>query len=110
MENNLKISQGQLEKETQICKTINASVILAFERVGLDPKNVEGISNDIIKKFKGIHLKHITNAIKNGALGDYGRTYRMSTQEISIWIKQYIIDNPEAEPIEDRVKRLNKGI
>jgi hypothetical protein len=110
MKNNLQISQNQLEKNIQKCKKLSLSVSLAFERVGLEPKRVEEISKDIVYKFNNVEEKHIIQAIKNGALGDYGRTFRMSTQEVSIWIKKFIEENPEAEPMEDRIKRLNKGI
>tara|TARA_R110002124_G_scaffold283449_2_gene459470 strand:- start:1188 stop:1334 length:147 start_codon:yes stop_codon:yes gene_type:complete len=29
-------------------------------------------------------------AIKKGALGEFGRTYRMSTQEVCIWINEHL--------------------
>lgn len=111
MVNNLQISPNQLEKTTPIYKELVASVAIAFERVGLSPEGVQiidNIANDINKKYRGIELKHLTQAIKNGAMGDYGRTYRMSTQEVSIWIREYIKENPDAEPQEDKLNRLNK--
>lgn len=113
MENNLQISQKKLEKTTPIYKELVASVAIAFERVGLSPEGVQiidNIANDINKKYKGIELNHLTQAIKNGAMGDYGRTYRMSTQEVSIWVKEYIKENPDAEPIVEKLKRLNKEV
>jgi hypothetical protein len=48
--------------------------------------------HDISTEFKTIELEEIQKAIRNGSLGKYGRTYKFSTQEVCIWIREYLED------------------
>jgi len=65
-----------------------------MERTQSDLPNIDGAIEDVINEFPNIEFYRIKQAIKNGSLGHYGRTYRMSTQEVCIWIKEYIKQNP----------------
>lgn len=93
---NLKTSQQELEQTIQTSKKINIikqSVALAFERTNTPVFNLDNLSSDIESEFKKQDINVITNAIRNGSLGVYGRTYRLSTQEVCIWIREYIKEN-----------------
>lgn len=101
-------SQKPLEVTTRM-SNISDSVAVAFERTNTLPRQIEGMVQDISDEFKNVDIKHVQKAIKRGSLGFYGKTYgEVSTQEICIWIIKYIEENPDAEPIEDKLNRLNK--
>ena len=95
--NNLKALQQTSELTTQTSKkleVIKQSMALAFERTNLPVFNIESLSNDVLSEFKNKDVSLITKAIRNGSLGLYGRTYRISTQEVCIWIREYLKTNP----------------
>jgi len=51
-------------------------------------------SVDFIKsEFKDISIDTLTKALKKGASGHYGKTYRMCDQELCIWIRAYLEEN-----------------
>lgn len=83
--------QQELEKNIQTYDTLKLSVLLAFERTNFTPVNIDSIVKDVLNKYP-IEYEKIIEAIKRGSLGDYGRTFKMSTQEICIWIGQYLKD------------------
>ena len=110
MENNLQTSRSQLEKTTRT-SDIGNSITVAFERTNSTPIGILGMVNDISTEFKNVDIGHIQKAIRRGSLGFYGKTYgEVSTQEICIWIIKYLEENPDAEPIEDKLNRLNKTL
>ena len=90
---NLKITQQTSEKAIQTYKKskdlIKNSVMLAFERTNTPVFDVENLIEDILIEFKGKDIELITKAIRNGSLGLYGKTYKLSTQEVCIWIREY---------------------
>ena len=43
---------------------------------------------DISTEFKNVDIDIIKSAMRKGGLGEFGRTYRFSTQEICIWIRE----------------------
>lgn len=89
--NNLEKSQQQPESCTQEFKsTLQLSIATAFERTGTVPYNVDTMINDITTEFKHKDLNTLLKAIRNGALGMYGKTYKLTTQEVCIWIREYI--------------------
>lgn len=84
-------TQQQLENNilTSKIQITTASVALAFERTNLPMFNTDKLVLDVLKEFENTPIKDITKAIKKGSLGHYGRTYRMSTQEVCLWIREY---------------------
>ena len=96
-----KQSEGLQEKSqlsTQIYESevLNASLILCFERLNIEPFNGDGMMADIKSQYPDMPIDHLTSAVKNGSMGKYGRTYRFSTQEVGIWISQYLKEkNPK---------------
>jgi len=104
-----KQSQQYLEKildlETQSFNRIEKSIFLAFERTGLvinSMASIQNICHDLKSVFPNIKEENIIAAIKEGALGAYGRTYRMSSQEICIWVRSYLKANPEMKHTRNR--------
>ena len=70
---------------------ISTAIAKAYERVGIesDEKNIINTVVFIKDEFSDLKLNQFIEALKNGASGKYGRTYRMSPQEICIWIREY---------------------
>jgi hypothetical protein len=88
---------------------LTLSVAVAFERTNTTPRDVEQMVKDISSEFVNVDIQHVQKAIRKGSLGFYGKTYgEVSTQEICIWIIKYIEENPDAEPLEDKLNRLNR--
>jgi len=63
---------------------------MAMERVGLDFLSIEKTLRDIESEYKNVEYTVIRKAIRNGGLGKYGRTYRLSTQEVCFWINEHL--------------------
>lgn len=66
------------------------SLILAMERTELEMKNVKATIKDIATEFRFMNLKDVKTALRNGALSMYGKSYKLSTQEICFWIREYL--------------------
>ena len=71
---------------------LSVALSLAYERLntGIDEAKLVKTHKFISSMFPDATLNDITTALKNGASGLYGRTYRMSDQELCIWIRQYL--------------------
>lgn len=63
---------------------------VAMERLSMDLKDINFTAADIISEFNYMTLKQIREALRNGSLGKYGRTYKLSTQEVCFWIREYL--------------------
>ena len=90
--NNLTTSQQQSEITT-LQSDINPYLAVAFERTNTEPYNIEKMSFDITNEFSKLKSEDFKKAIRNGGLGKYGKTYKLSTQEVCIWIREYIKEN-----------------
>ena len=64
-----------------------------MQRTEMELKNIDETIEDIYSEFKNISLKEIKTAIRNGSLAKYGRSYRLSTQEVCYWIREYLKEN-----------------
>lgn len=69
---------------------LQSSILIAFERTLTEPYNIENMIKDIISEFPRTKSDEIIKAIRNGSLGKYGKTYKLSTQEVCIWIREYL--------------------
>jgi hypothetical protein len=87
--NKLDNYQPSQELITRV-SNIEASVVIAFERTLTEPYNINNMVKDIISEFPRISPEEIVKAIRNGSLGKYGKTYKLSTQEVCIWIREYL--------------------
>jgi hypothetical protein len=66
------------------------ALIVAFDRTRTEPFDVTLMINDVLDEFKRLDTLTIRQALRNGGLGKYGRTYKLSTQEVCYWIREYI--------------------
>ena len=89
---NLTTSQNNLGNNTQITN-LQISLALAYERTKTPICELNNTIKDILSEFSYLSNNDLKEAIKNGSLGLYGKTYKLSTQEIFIWIRQYEKDN-----------------
>jgi hypothetical protein len=69
---------------------LKKSLAYAFERTDFELRNLDKIIEEINSEFKNLPEKEIIKAIRNGAFGKYGRTYKLSTQEVCFWIYSYL--------------------
>lgn len=90
---NLINSQTQLDNNIQTLN-LKAYIGLSFERLALEPFNIDKMVNDVLNEFPKLTDDDFKKAIRNGSLGKYGRTFRLSTQEVCIWIRQYENEKP----------------
>ena len=91
-QNNSKISLKQLEVQ-EIGFNLKPSLAIAMQRTEMELKNIEETIEDIASEFRNLNLSEIKLAIRNGSLGKYGRSFRLSTQEICFWIREHIKEN-----------------
>lgn len=66
---------------------------VATERTELKPLNIEKTIKDVLDEFPKLTDNQFRKAIRNGSLGKYGRSFKVSTQEICFWIREYIKEN-----------------
>ena len=92
--NNLQVLQQQLEISHQT-NSLKQSLVLAIERTNTVPFNIENMTKDILTEFPNLNDDSMSMAIRNGSLGKYGRTYKFSTQEVCIWIREYLKTTPQ---------------
>lgn len=112
---NLEIKSQKSEEITQIYKRkelLNQSVLIAIDRVNSQPLNVPDIVEDVLNEFDYLDIDIILKAIKSGSLGVYGRTYKMSTQEVCIWIREYVNLNGKGvlNPNNEEIVRFNSNV
>lgn len=92
---------SSVELTLQFKQTLKQSIVVAFERTGTTPLNAEQIDSmaeDVLSEFPDITDSEIKKALRNGGLGKYGKTYKLTTQELCIWIRQYLDDNTFKAP------------
>ena len=67
-----------------------ASLLKTELRTGKNLLNIDETMIDIQQEFKHLKPEQIIKAIRNGSLGLYGSTYNLSTQQVCIWIREYL--------------------
>lgn len=72
---------------------IKKSLIIAMERLDMQFLNIDYTISDIITEFDFLRLKDLIFALRKGALGKYGRSYKLNTQEVCYWIREYQKEN-----------------
>lgn len=60
-----------------------------MERTDMEFKSIDATIEDIITEFSDLPIEQVREALRNGSLGEYGSTFRLSTQEICVWIRKY---------------------
>lgn len=85
--------QDSLSKDQEINirkLEIQASVLFSMRRTSTTELDIENTVQDIISEFYHIPQEKIIKAIRVGSLGRYGLTYKLTTQQICIWIREFI--------------------
>lgn len=71
---------------------ISSCLAVAFERTRTEPFDITKMVKDILSEFNHITDAQIRDAIRNGGLGKYGVSYKLSTQVVCFWIREYLRD------------------
>lgn len=79
----LQVFENRLKKEIAIC-----AVFMDYPLK--DQKHALEVAKLVIDTFPSTEPKNILEGIKNGYTGKYGRTYKMTVQEICLWIRCHI--------------------
>lgn len=90
-QNNSKLLLKQLEKEVAESE-VRACLFLAMERLEMTLSNTYTATNDIVSEFYYLKLSEVKEALRLGSLGKYGRTFKLNTQEVCFWIRQFILE------------------
>ena len=88
---NSEITKVQDQKRQDLQKAL----FFAFERTKSDPFDVSGLITDVLTEFPKLSSDRMIEALRNGGLGKYGRTFRLSTQEVCYWIREYLKPNKQ---------------
>jgi translation elongation factor EF-1beta len=88
-QNNSKTLLKQLEVQ-EIGFNLKPSLAIAMQRTEMELKNIEETIEDIATEFRHLTISEIKLALRNGSLAKYGRTYKLSTQEVCFWIREYV--------------------
>ena len=92
IQTNLNKSLKQLDQ--MACEDdIKRSLIIVMSRLSMDFKNIDSTTNDLFNEFSYVTIKQIREALRKGSLGHYGKTYKLSTQEVCVWIREYLKSN-----------------
>jgi len=81
--------QQQLEITTRALNIKNA-VLISFERTQTNPFGIDTMVEDLLSEFPRLKDEDLIQAIRSGGLGKYGRTYKLCTQEVCIWIREFL--------------------
>ena len=68
------------------------SLIIAMSRTQFELLNLDDTCQLIKNEFRFLSLREVRKAITKGTAGEYGRSYKLSTQEVCYWIQQYVKD------------------
>lgn len=74
---------------TELEDNLRKSILIACERLNMEIVNIDNTVADILSEFKHLKTNDFTTALRNGGLGKYGRTYKLNTQELCFWIREY---------------------
>lgn len=76
--------------KTTLTSSIKASIAIAFERTQTEPYDITMMINDIVTEFPKLKAETIQSAIRKGSLGAYGLNYKVTTQVVCYWIREYV--------------------
>ena len=89
--NNLQKSQGSQEVETWD-KNVKIALTVLYDRLEnpLSLDKLNKVSNDLKSEFLDLDCSLLITAMRNGAFAKYGRTFKLTVQEISFFIISYL--------------------
>lgn len=79
----------RLSETTQTESVISLALVVAMQRVDQELTDVNATVQDVIKEFWYMKTKDVIEAIRSGSLGKYGKTFKLNTQEVCLWIRAY---------------------
>ena len=89
-ESQMKSGAEMTIRENNRKADLQDALFFAFERTKTDPFDVSGLVKDVLTEFPKLSGDSIIIALRNGGLGMYGRTFKLSTQEVCYWIREYL--------------------
>ena len=60
----------------------------------IDNSYLNKMAEDIVSEFQDVETKVIITALKKGGTGHYGRTFKLSIQEVCYWIREELKNHP----------------
>lgn len=94
MNNSQNLPQKSEPQDLKV-KSLQSSIALAIERTGTTPFKIGSMVNDVLDEFKNIEIDRLVLAIRNGSLGMYGETFKLTTQVLCVWIRKYQKDDKD---------------
>lgn len=80
----------QEKQEETIQLVLSKAIVIAFERTKTDPFDITLMIEDILSEFPKINEEEFKEAIRNGGLAKYGKCFKLSTNEVCYWIREFI--------------------
>ena len=89
--NNLQKLQGSQEVENWI-KNVKVALTVLYDRLEtpLSLEKLNKITEDLKSEFEDLDFNLLITAMRNGAYAKYGRTFKLTIQEISFFIISYL--------------------
>jgi len=70
--------------------SLKKSLAVAMQRTNTEIISFELTLKDILIEFNNKKIIDVIEAIRQGGLGRYGITYKLTTQIVCYWINQYL--------------------
>lgn len=74
------------ERDTKL----KIQLALAMQKTDCEIKNIDWLINDIVSEFGNKKTIDILEAIKQGSIGKFGISFKLTTQVVGYWINQYL--------------------
>jgi hypothetical protein len=109
MDSNKQTNEVAIFRQQQITKkqeddklkiiAIQTSLIFVMKRLDDKTLDIKLTTEAIFETFSRMPLENIKLAIKNGSTGKYGRTYKLTTQEVCYWIREFIEEDVKSREL-----------
>jgi len=80
---------AQLDPLTKL-SNFKAYLLVAAQRTGTELNSFDEIIIDVYSEFPKLKDSELKQALRNGGLGMYGKTYKLTAQDVCIWIRKYL--------------------
>jgi len=81
----LKTLEAQ-ERNTKL----KTQLALAMQKTDCEIKNIDWLIIDIVSEFGNKKTIDILEAIKQGSIGKFGISFKLTTRVVGYWINQYL--------------------
>ena len=69
---------------------LKTQLSLAMQKTDCEIKNIDWLISDIVSEFGNKKTIDILEAIKQGSIGKFGISFKLTTQVVGYWINQYL--------------------